>query len=198
MGSIITFYSYKGGVGRSMALANIAYELSKRKFKVLVVDWDLEAPGIEIYFSSFKIENTSEGLLQLLLAFKNDTEANYKDYLWKIDTQNEFPISLLHSGREKDPATYSSLLQNFNWADFFADKKGGYYLENLRTAWHKDFDFVLIDSRTGLSDSSGICTILMPDILVPMFTANYQSLFGIRDTVKYIQTARQKIGRAHV
>ena len=71
MGSIITFYSYKGGVGRSMALANIAYELSKRKFKVLVVDWDLEAPGIEIYFSSFKIENTSEGLLQLLLAFKN-------------------------------------------------------------------------------------------------------------------------------
>lgn len=34
---------------------------------------------------------------------------------------------------------------------------------------------------------------MMPDILVPMFTANYQSLFGVRDTVKYIQAARQKL-----
>lgn len=193
MSNIITFYSYKGGVGRSMALANIAYELSKRKKKVLVVDWDLEAPGIERYFSSFKIENSSEGLLQLLLAFNNDNKPNYMDYLWKIETLNEFPISLLHSGRDKDPTVYSSLLQSFDWSDFFSNKKGGFHLESLREAWHKDFDFVLIDSRTGLSDSSGICTILMPDILIPMFTANYQSLFGIRDIVKYIQTARQKL-----
>lgn len=193
MSNIITFYSYKGGVGRSMALANIAYELSKRKQKVLVVDWDLEAPGIERYFSSFKIENSSEGLLQLLVAFKSDSEPNYQDYLWKIETLNEFPISLLNSGRDKDPAIYSSLLQSFDWSDFFSNKNGGLHLESLREAWHKDFDFVLIDSRTGLSDSSGICTILMPDILIPMFTANYQSLFGIRDIVKYIQTARQKL-----
>jgi cellulose biosynthesis protein BcsQ len=176
-----------------MALANIAYELSKRKFKVLIVDWDLEAPGIERFFNSFKIENSSEGLLQLLLAYKNDNNPNYQNYLWKVDTLNEYPISLLHSGRCKDPAIYSSLLQNFDWSDFFADNKGGYHLENLRTAWHNDFDFVLIDSRTGLSDSSGVCTILMPDILIPMFTANYQSLFGIRDIVKLIQNARQKL-----
>lgn len=193
MSSIITFYSYKGGVGRSMALANIAYELSKRKFKVLIVDWDLEAPGIERFFSSFKIDNSSEGLLQLLTAFKSDNIPNYQDYLWKIETLNEFPISLLYSGREKDPVAYSALLQDFNWSDFFTLKKGGHHLENLRNAWHKDFDFILIDSRTGLSDSSGICTIMMPDIIIPMFTANYQSLFGIRDIVKYIQTARQKL-----
>ena len=193
MSSIITFYSYKGGVGRSMALANIAYELSKRKFKVLIVDWDLEAPGIERYFSSLKIDNSTQGLLQLFVSVRDGANPDYKDYLWEIDTQNEFPISLLHSGREKEPASYTALLQNFNWTDFFADKKGGSYLENLRTLWHNDFDFVLIDSRTGLSDSSGICTILMPDIIVPLFTANYQSLFGIRDIVKYIQTARQKL-----
>ncbi len=193
MNSIITFYSYKGGVGRSMALANIAYELSKRKFKVLVVDWDLEAPGIERYFSSFKIENSSEGLIQLLSAFKNNIKPNYRDYLWKIETLNEDSISLLHSGREKDPAKYSSLLQDFDWSDFFSNKEGGQHLENLRISWRKDFDFVLIDSRTGLSDSSGICTIMMPDILIPMFTANYQSLFGVRDIVSYIQTARQNL-----
>lgn len=193
MSSIITFYSYKGGVGRSMALANIAYELSKRNFKILIVDWDLEAPGIERYFSGFKLENSSEGLLQLLLSYKNETKSDYRNFIWKIETGNGTPISLLHSGRDKDPASYSALLQSFDWGDFFSVENGGNHLENLRKQWHDDFDFVLIDSRTGLSDSSGICTILMPDILIPMFTANYQSLFGIRDIVKYIQTARQKL-----
>jgi len=193
MSSILTFYSYKGGVGRSMALANIAFELAKRDSKVLIVDWDLEAPGIERYFSGFKIENSSEGLLQLLLSYKIETSSDYKKFLWKIETGTGNPISLLHSGREKDPASYSALLQNFDWSDFFAKENGGNHLENLRNQWHNDFDFVLIDSRTGLSDSSGICTIMMPDILIPMFTANYQSLFGIRDIVKYIQTARQNL-----
>src|SRR4051794_13247188 len=44
-GLVYTFYSYKGGVGRSMALANVAVLLARSGKKVLVVDWDLEAPG---------------------------------------------------------------------------------------------------------------------------------------------------------
>jgi len=47
---IITFYSYKGGVGRTMCLANIAVLLAKWGHKVLMVDWDWEAPGLERYF----------------------------------------------------------------------------------------------------------------------------------------------------
>jgi MinD-like ATPase involved in chromosome partitioning or flagellar assembly len=43
MSRLITFYSYKGGVGRTFALANIAVLLAKRGRKVLVIDWDLEA-----------------------------------------------------------------------------------------------------------------------------------------------------------
>src|SRR5512134_20337 len=49
-GLVYTFYSYKGGVGRSMALANVAALLAKWGRRVLVVDWDLEAPGLERYF----------------------------------------------------------------------------------------------------------------------------------------------------
>ena len=41
---ICTFYSFKGGVGRSMALANAAHVLREAGLRVLVVDWDLEAP----------------------------------------------------------------------------------------------------------------------------------------------------------
>jgi MinD-like ATPase involved in chromosome partitioning or flagellar assembly len=47
---IITFYSYKGGVGRSMALANVADLMARSGLRVLIVDFDLEAPGLEHFF----------------------------------------------------------------------------------------------------------------------------------------------------
>jgi len=50
MGEIISFYSYKGGVGRSMAVANVATLLAHYGRRVLVVDFDLEAPGLHRYF----------------------------------------------------------------------------------------------------------------------------------------------------
>jgi CobQ/CobB/MinD/ParA family nucleotide binding protein len=49
---IYTFYSFKGGVGRSMAMANIGTLLYQAGFRVLLVDWDLEAPGLERYFGA--------------------------------------------------------------------------------------------------------------------------------------------------
>ena len=69
-GQVITFYSYKGGTGRTMNLANIAYLLAKRRNKkVLVIDWDLEAPGLDRYFDDFVLENqleANEGLIDFL------------------------------------------------------------------------------------------------------------------------------------
>jgi MinD-like ATPase involved in chromosome partitioning or flagellar assembly len=47
---IYTFYSFKGGVGRSMALSNVAEFLYSRGARVLMIDWDLEAPGLESFF----------------------------------------------------------------------------------------------------------------------------------------------------
>ena len=46
---VITFYSFKGGVGRTLAMVNVAAELVRRGRTVLVVDFDLEAPGLETY-----------------------------------------------------------------------------------------------------------------------------------------------------
>lgn len=47
---IVTFYSYKGGVGRTMSLANVAFLAAVNKQRVLVMDWDMEAPGLVYYF----------------------------------------------------------------------------------------------------------------------------------------------------
>nr|WP_193241857.1 AAA family ATPase [Streptomyces phaeolivaceus] len=40
-GTVITFYSFKGGTGRTMALVNTAWILASNGLRVLVVDWDL-------------------------------------------------------------------------------------------------------------------------------------------------------------
>ncbi|MEO6166122.1 MAG: ParA family protein [Chitinophagales bacterium] len=189
--SIVTFYSYKGGVGRSMALANVGFELSKKGLRVLMVDWDLEAPGLEKYFTSYQINAEGLGLLPLLLDAKKDSAVDYKKYLWTIQIPSN-TLSLLHSGREKF-IDYAQNLEAFDWKDFFSLNQGGVFLEKLRIHWKSDFDIVLIDSRTGLSDVSGICTIFLPDIIVPMFTANYQSLNGVRDILRLTQEARQNL-----
>ena len=53
LGEIVTFYSYKGGTGRSMALANVAYLLAQANpaEQILMIDWDLEAPGLHRFFN---------------------------------------------------------------------------------------------------------------------------------------------------
>jgi tetratricopeptide (TPR) repeat protein len=71
---IYTFYSYKGGVGRSMALANVAEWFYRKGLRVIMVDWDLEAPGLETYFYSsaadLDIVRSQLGLIDTLMAYK--------------------------------------------------------------------------------------------------------------------------------
>lgn len=192
MSSIITFYSYKGGVGRSMALANIAILLARRGLKVLAVDWDLEAPGLERYFSSyFDIKPGGPGLLRMCMDARKSGKADYTKFTSTFDCQGAHPVTLLSSGREADES-YTKNLEAFDWESFFK-ARGGVFIEALRERWRKDFDATLIDSRTGLSDTGGICTIQLPDIVVGMFTANIQSMYGLRDVMRLAQKARQNL-----
>ncbi|HEY5139421.1 MAG TPA: hypothetical protein VIJ25_08935, partial [Methylococcales bacterium] len=73
---IYTFYSFKGGVGRSMALANVAELLYRWDLRVLMVDFDLEAPGLERYFNvSDPLHKPTDilaerGVIDMLLSYK--------------------------------------------------------------------------------------------------------------------------------
>jgi MinD-like ATPase involved in chromosome partitioning or flagellar assembly len=71
-GDVITFYSYKGGTGRTMAMANLAWLLASRGRKVLTIDWDLEAPGLHRFFRPVLTDpeqETSEGLIDFLTEY---------------------------------------------------------------------------------------------------------------------------------
>lgn len=75
---IVTFYSFKGGVGRSMAMANVGELLADQGYHVILCDWDLEAPGLERYLlhepdsdgHDLARFQSSPGLIDLLLEFK--------------------------------------------------------------------------------------------------------------------------------
>lgn len=194
MGQIVTFYSYKGGVGRSMAMANVAVLLAQRGLRVLAVDWDLEAPGLERYFSYFEMESAGEGLLNLLINQKHGEDVDLADYLWRVHVESQSDegiLDFLPSGKETDDE-YAAKLERFDWEVYFAEG-GGDYLESLRDRCKDYYDVTLIDSRTGLSDAGGVCTIQLPDVAVAMFTANYQSLYGVRDIMRLAQTARNDL-----
>src|SRR6266571_5506525 len=68
-GQIVTFYSYKGGTGRTMALANVAWILASSGKRVLAVDWDLESPGLHKFFHPFLDESTisaTPGVIEII------------------------------------------------------------------------------------------------------------------------------------
>ncbi len=72
---IVTFYSFKGGVGRSMAIANVAEILAGLGYQVIVCDWDLEAPGLERYLANDVSESVAlqmnPGVIDLLNEYKD-------------------------------------------------------------------------------------------------------------------------------
>src|SRR5215475_16141904 len=74
-GTVITFYSYKGGTGRTMALANVAWILAANGYRVLVADWDLESPGLHRYFHPFLDEREvkgASGIIELVRQYEQD------------------------------------------------------------------------------------------------------------------------------
>lgn len=196
MGTIITFYSYKGGVGRTMALANVAVLLAQWGHKTLIVDWDLEAPGLENYFKDYlDLEQVSQhkGLADLL-NYKSSQKKhpNWQDYRISIDLpKGREPIDLITAGQRDDD--YYRRVRAFDVQEFYSERQGGDFIENLRDEWKEAYDFILIDSRTGVTDIGGICTIQLPDIIALLFTSTDQGVKGTLDVARRANRARQDL-----
>nr|MDT0658255.1 FxSxx-COOH system tetratricopeptide repeat protein [Micromonospora sp. DSM 115978] len=210
-GQIITFYSYKGGTGRTMALANVAWILANNGHRVLAVDWDLESPGLHRYFHPMLADpelHSSDGVIDLVRDFaeaavQRDARPNGADAAgpgigppdvrryavsleWRFSDGGE--LDLLPAGRQ-GPA-YSATVSTFDWPSFYDRLGGATFLTELRQNLRDNYDIVLIDSRTGLSDSAGICTVLLPDTVVNCFTLSTQSINGAVSVARSIRNLR--------
>jgi len=191
---IITFYSYKGGTGRSMAVANSAYHLA-RKAKVLAIDWDLDAPGLLNYFASILDESATRhkpGVVEFFTTYTQEiptttiyneeveniaASCELSDYLSQTSVPN---LWFMNAGRLD--STYSDRALAVDWQ--FLHERHPLHIRAFATALMNSFDYVLIDSWAGFSDISGICTALLPEKLVVVFSPNRQNLQGARAVAK--------------
>ncbi|MEK6374707.1 MAG: hypothetical protein AABO58_18670 [Acidobacteriota bacterium] len=200
----------------------MAWLLALNGERVLVIDWDLEAPGIHRYFHPFLHDKellSTEGLLDYvenlaahsaaLSVPEADAAVDLIDYIqpleWPRDaginvTWKQFEprgrIDLLPAGRQ-GPA-YSRKLAMFNWVDFYERLGGRKLLEAAKEQMRSIYDYVLIDSRTGVSDTSGICTAELPDTLVICFTLNRQSIAGASAVADSVYNLRNRPQRSEI
>ena len=177
-GRVITFYSYKGGVGRTQALADVAVMLAQLGKQVLAIDWDLEAPGLHLYFDPIvKGKAKRRGLIDLLIDFDDGLPPETILEETRVLTI-EGTGQRLHFLRAGGGQKHARLVQQLDWDKLYSHGFGQ-WLERARSLLQEKFDFILIDSRTGISDAGGVCTIQLPEILVILFTPNRQSLDGV-------------------
>ncbi|MBW8015230.1 MAG: ParA family protein [Planctomycetes bacterium] len=191
---VVTFYSFKGGVGRTLALANVGLELAKKGRRVLLVDFDLEAPGIHT-FSIMKPKTNNLGLVDYINQYTNTRCApDVRDYIYEAKGigKNDGRLWIMPTGTSDN--LYSQKLHSINWQKLYKEQDGFIMFEDMKEQWNDSYepDYVLIDSRTGHTDVGGICTRQLPDAVVILFFPNDQNLIGLKPIVTSIKEEDKK------
>ena len=197
---IVTFYSYKGGMGRTTALVSYAMDLALNQNKrVCVIDCGFEAPGYMNFFDNeeFLLEDKS-GIVEYLLDSHFQKEIDINNYFLKIkDIENIFVVPAGNlSENTRGSSTHrkdylealsrinisneSILLQGF---ESFFEK----LIENSKP------DIILIDSRTGFNDIFGVSALRLSDLIVAFFGSNEQTKPGLHFVLdKYYEFTKEE------
>ena len=184
----ITFFSYKGGVGRSMALLNTAWEMACLGKRVGIIDFDLEAPGLSLLsdFNPKKKPHPKRYGLTDLVEDRIKAE-NEKSPPPKLESyghlKNDVPefkkfgsIFLLSSGRVEFPISKSITKP----------------LSGIQNDFQKELqcEYLFVDSRTGLSDVIGITTVFLPDLVFVILGLNQQNIEGTMEVLKRLKKTK--------
>ena len=209
----ITFYSYKGGVGRTLAVANAADFLARFGLKVFAVDFDLEAPSLHYKFALDRRRKDSEtklGVVDYIHAFavRGESPQPLRDHVIQIQPQEGLrgSIHLMPAG-DVPTAQYWRRLAQINWHELFyssqpdAEPPRGipFFLE-LKEQIEREYapDFLLIDARTGVTEIGGVATTILADKVVCFLLNNRENLEGVRAVLRSIRKARRLPGQPPV
>ena len=187
---ITTFYSFKGGVGRTMALMNVAVELARRGRRVLAVDFDLEAPGLDT-FNILRSRKRRPGIVEFVTEYLDTGRAPEVErfiHETKDVGENGGCLRVMPSGEQH--RKYATSFRDIDWLDLYERRDGYLLFEDLKAQWEQFLkpDYVLIDSRTGHTDTGGICTRQLPNAVVILFFPNDQNLRGLTTVVQDIRS----------
>jgi MinD-like ATPase involved in chromosome partitioning or flagellar assembly len=204
----ITFYSYKGGVGRTLVVANVAKYLARFGQKVFAIDFDLEAPGLHYKLSLGKQSEPSKiklGVVDYIYTFSMGERLpdSLKEYVIEVEhkQKGEGSIHLMPAGNVPS-AQYWSKLAQINWHELFYSEgaKGIPFFLELKERIEKEFtpDFLLIDSRAGITEIGGVATTVLPDKVVCLLLNNRENLEGAREVLRSIKRASRLPGQNSV
>jgi tetratricopeptide (TPR) repeat protein len=218
---IFTFYSFKGGVGRSMAVLNVAYALVAKGRNVLVLDMDLEAPGLSGFLRRHKEIGDFAGQDMVdLVRWATDFSAASRQNAEPLDRAAFPPLSdfIVSVPREKLESMPHPCAELGRLDIVPVDEQRDYYgrltalatgsfeqdalirIGSILRAWLKSrrfaievpdyygpaaertaaYDYVLVDSRTGVTETGGLCIGPLSDQLVVLTALNDQNVQGTR------------------
>jgi MinD-like ATPase involved in chromosome partitioning or flagellar assembly len=161
---------------------------------VLLVDFDLEAPGLDT-IPDFASDHDTPGVVDYLSHYiRTGTAPSVRDYIYRTSQAriNRGEVWIMRSGRRDEQ--YGVRLAEINWRRLYEEMDGFLLLDDLKRQWEEVIapDYVLIDSRTGHTEVSGICTRQLPDANVLLFIPNHQNLSGLEQVVRAIRAEGRK------
>lgn len=185
---LVCFYSYKGGVGRTTTMVMSAIEMAKRGKKIVMIDFDLEAPGVA---SIFPNESVSQyGLLDYLIESSvYERELQIDEYMYPVSeychvNQSGGEIYVIPAyGKvvDNDASLYRKCLMRFN-LDMPIYMENSTPIDGLLQkidAFIKP-DYIFIDTRSGLHQIGGITLSRYSDMAVLFFYGSRQNVEGMK------------------
>src|SRR5260370_190929 len=128
----VAFYSYRGGVGRTTTLANVALDLASRGRSVLLVDFHLDAPGLP-NIPPFRPQEPHDGLVEFVAEFQQSNRAaDVRRYTYAVGGLDEArgEVWVMPAGRCDD--AYWMARGGIDWRDLYTAQDGFFLFEDLK------------------------------------------------------------------
>ncbi len=189
----VTFYSYKGGTGRTLLAANIAMLAAQLGQRVVVLDFDLEAPGMAYKLLPDQAIVTS-GLVGWLgdgLA-AGEAPADLAAYLIDIPVVEEMVpggrLVLMPAGRAPSP-NYFQDLKRLRLEQRLEDGSAVDAVLELQRQIAEDLgaDLLIVDARTGITSTNALTTHVLADQVVALTLDMPEQIDGTRAVLRQLQ-----------
>lgn len=181
--NVVSFYSYKGGVGRTIAMIQTAYNLVKAGKKVLLLDLDIEAPSLHNIFSDIVNDEFAgvqygviEYLYQSIVQGKKDIHIDDNMYctipvenvdglmylmpaLKKMDKKYVYQIGRLQTEKIQDKNVFHDIFDEIR--------------KNL------EIDYILIDTRAGFNQWGSLSLLTLSNQVIFLAYPNDENVEGL-------------------
>ena len=184
--AVISFYSYKGGVGRTLLAANMAIGLA-REGKTLLWDMDAEAPGLHNISALRNKGSIKAGFFDWLLDWQKnklrqpgEQDLGQLNQLIQATPFKDLFILPAHSDQDDvDPAKLYFAIEWENLLGGDAPPARDVFNALLEHLGREGYRHVLIDTRTGLTDLGALLAGILPDATVLVGGYGRQNIRGL-------------------